>query len=282
MESDKNKKIVLVTGSNKGIGFGIVETLLEKNSPLRVILTSRNIELGEKSYSLLLDKYPSSKSHFYYHQLDITKKDSISNLISWIKETFGKIDYLVNNAGTATHGDLFNIDVCNSTFEVNVYGTINFTESMLENDVINKDGKIIFLGSCAGYLNKLKNENLIKGFKDAKKFEDLFNMGELFKKSIVNESLEKDGWPRNTYSVSKMIVNSYGKILGEREDIVKRNIGVYVAHPGWVRTDMAGPKAPLSIKEGAVNEVFLIELPDGINPELQGKYFEKCKVASFE
>ena len=43
----------------------------------------------------------------------------------------------MNNAGVATHGDLFNIDVCNSTFEVNVNGTIfNFTEYMIKNDMI--------------------------------------------------------------------------------------------------------------------------------------------------
>ena len=45
---------------------------------------------------------------------------------------------------------------------------------------------------------------------------------------------------------------------------------------------MTGPEAPLNIKEGAENEVFLIELPDGINKEYQGKYFDRFKVASFE
>lgn len=277
-----SSKVVLVTGSNKGIGYGIIETLLEKKSPLKIILTARNNELGEKSYKELSEKYPSEKEHFYYHQLDITKNDSIKNLITWIKEKFVQIDYLVNNAGVATHGDAFNIDVCNSTFEVNVYGTINFTEYLLKENMIKKSGKIILVGSCAGFLNKLKNDDLKNGFKNAKNYKELIEMGEKFKKSILNDSVEKDGWCKNTYAVSKMIVNSYARVLALRDEIKNNDISVYAAHPGWVKTDMAGPKAPLSIKEGAENEVFLIELPDGINEEYQGKYFDKCKVTNFE
>ena len=72
-------KVVLVTGSNKGIGFGIIETLLEKKSKLKVILSSRNEELGKKSFEVLLSKYPESKDNFYCHQLDITKEESIKN-----------------------------------------------------------------------------------------------------------------------------------------------------------------------------------------------------------
>ena len=276
------QKVVLVTGSNKGIGYGIIETLLEKKSKLVIILSARNEELGKKSYELLSSKYPDSKDKFYFHQLDITKEESIKNFCSWVKEQFGKLDYIVNNAGVATHGDLFNIDVCNSTFEVNVYGTINFTEYILKNDMINKSGKIIMVGSIAGSLNKLKNEELKNGFKNATTYKELLDMGELFKKSVINDSVEKDGWCKNTYAVSKMIVNSYARVLALRDEIKNNDISVYSAHPGWVKTDMAGPKAPLSIKEGAETEVFLIELPDGINPEYQGKYFDKCKVSSFE
>ena len=44
---------------------------------------------------------------------------------------------------------------------------------------------------------------------------------------------------------------------------------------------MTGPEAPLTIEQGTVNEVFLLELPDGINKNYQGKYFDNCKVSSF-
>ena len=81
---------------------------------------------------------------------------------------------------------------------------------------------------------------------------------------------------------SKIIINTYAKVLGHRRDITKEQISVYVCNPGWVKTEMGGKHAELTIKEGAETPVFLIELPDGINKENQGKLFDKCKIASFE
>ena len=58
-------------------------------------------------------------------------------------------------------------------------------------------------------------------------------------------------------------------------------ISVYAAHPGWVRTDSTGQTGPLNIKQGAENEVFLLEQQEGINRLYQGKYFDRFKVTSF-
>jgi len=276
------KKIVLITGSNKGIGYGIIEALLKKKSNLRIILTSRKESLGIKSYNQLLQKYPSSKNGFFYHQLDITKKDSILNLISWIKQEFGKIDYLVNNAGLGTHGNYYDINIHNAVLEVNVFGTINFTETMIKNDIINKKGKIILVGSMMGNLNYLKSSKLKSDFKKAKTYEELLNLTLAFKTSYKNKTIDKDGWCINSYSVSKMVVNTYARVLSLRNEIENNDISVYAAHPGWVKTDMTGPEAPLTIEQGTVNEIFLLELPDGINKNYQGKYFDSCRVGNFE
>jgi (+)-neomenthol dehydrogenase len=256
--------------------------VLEKKSNLRIILTSRNEELGKNSYNKLSSKYPDFKNYFFYHQLDITKKDSIDNLISWIKKEFGKIDYLVNNAGLGTHGVTTDLNLHKAVININAFGTINFTEEMLKNGMINKSGKIILLGSMMGNLGFLKSQELKNKFKNAKTYQELLNLAESFINSYENNSVEKDGWCKNSYSVSKMVVNSYARVLSYRDEIEKNDISVFAAHPGWVKTDMTGPEAPLTIKEGAVNEVFLIELPDGINRNYQGKYFDSCKVGSFE
>ena len=277
-----SKKIVLVTGSNKGIGYSIIETLLKKKSNLRIILTSRNEQLGMKSFNQLLQKYHYCKNDFFYHQLDITKEESISNLISWIKKEFNKIDYLVNNAGLGTKGDYHDIENHNAILEVNVYGTINFTEEMIKNEMINKRGKIILVGSMMGNLNSLSSQKLKNYFKKAKTNQELINLTKAFQTSFKNKTTDKDGWCINTYSVSKMVVNTYARVLSLRSEIENNDISVYAAHPGWVKTDMGGPRAPLSVEQGAVNEVFLLELPDGINKNYQGKYFDNCRVASFE
>ena len=66
----KSTKLVLVTGSNKGIGYGIIDNMLEKKSKLRFIVSSRNEELGQKAFNALISKYPEAKDSLYYHQLD--------------------------------------------------------------------------------------------------------------------------------------------------------------------------------------------------------------------
>lgn len=286
-QSINEHKLILVTGSNKGIGYGMVKELLRKNDKYDLILTSRNEELGKEAVSKILDELKDEKSNIekrlFYHQLDITSKDSMNNICAWIKEKFGKIDILVNNAGVASKGTTFDLETCNQTFDTNVYGTINFTEKMIEEDLIRQGGKIIIMGSNAGLLTRLTKEDLKKAFTDEDLTnEKLFALADGYKKSIENDSVEKDGWIKNTYCISKMIDNSYPKVLAKRKDIQARNIGVYSCHPGWVKTDMAGPKAPLSIEEGVVTPNYVVELPDGIVPELQGKYFDQCKAVPFE
>ena len=279
---EPRKKILLVTGSNRGLGLGIIEGLLEKKTNLRIILTSRDEEAGQKVHAELLEKFPEENEKLFYHQLDITKEESIAELVKWIKATFKKIDYIVNNAGVSSKGLALDLDVFNFTFETNVFSTITFTEKMLQEQTMNKAGKIILIGSSGGYLSKLTNETLISSFKNAKTTDDLYKLADKFKASIENGTIEEDGWCKNTFAVSKMIINTYARILAKKREVTKDQISVYACNPGWVKTDMGGDLAPLTIQEGVLTPIYLIELPDGINKENQGKFFSECKIASFD
>jgi len=77
-------------------------------------------------------------------------------------------------------------------------------------------------------------------------------------------------------------LNIYNRILARDEDIVKRNIQVYACCPGWVRTDMAGDKAPRSIQEGALCPVALFDFPWKIDESKQGLFFYDGVVAKIE
>ena len=260
---DSKEKILLVTGSNKGIGFAIFEGLLKERTKLKMILTSRNKKLGESALNKLILKYPQSKSQLFYHQLDISNKDTYKKLFEWIKQTFGKIDYLCNNAGVYNTSKKEIIDI-------NVFGTINLTEEMLKEDLINKNGKIISTGSSLGASYSVVGKHSTD-YKNAKTIYDLINLSNKYLNNEINGS---------PYSVSKLTIHVYSKILGNRNDIIEKNIGVYSMDPGWCRTDMGGAGAPYSIEHGAETDIYLIKLPDGIDPKYQGKHFKDCKVTN--
>ena len=284
-EEDKkpvdSRKILLVTGANRGIGLEIIDTLLEKKTKLRLIMTARNDELGQQKYNELCEKYPEDKERFFYHQLDITNEESITELINWIKTTFKKIDYLCNNAGVSNKGTDFNIETFNFTFNTNVYGTINFIDKMLTSSVFNKQGKIILVTGKSS-LSKIKDEKLMTKFKNAKNADDAIKLADSFKDSIENNTVDEDGWYKNTFGVGTMVMNTYAKVVIKRREISKEQLSVYAVHPGWVKTEMGGEFAKVEVKDAANQIIYLIELPDGINKEFQGKFFEECKVSNFD
>ena len=134
-------------------------------------MTCRDDEKGQQLYKDLCEKYPEEAESFFYHQLDITDEVSIAALVDYIKKTFKKFDYLVNNAGYSSKGRDFNEEIYERTFKVNYNSTINFTEKLF--GTFNKNGKIIFVTSKSGTISKLKNQNLISIFKFAKNVDDI-------------------------------------------------------------------------------------------------------------
>ena len=106
---------IIVTGSNKGIGYGIVENLAAKQG-WNIIMACRNVELGEKSKAELLIKFPQASIQL--EQLDVSNDKSIENFVKVVDEKYKKIDVLLNNAGVAAKGDAFDSDVVNFTFGV--------------------------------------------------------------------------------------------------------------------------------------------------------------------
>lgn len=285
---NNNSKVILVTGANKGIGYGIIKALLERNAqnnsiyPIyKVILTSRDEKRGMESLDKILKDMKNEKENLVYRQLDITKEESIESCINWLKMNYNQIDILVNNAGVSNKDANFTIDSVNTVFETNITGTINFTEQMLDSNLIAENGEIIFLGSIMGTLAMLpSNTSLTQGILDSNLTkEKLLQISENFKNLVKNNTISEDGWYAFPYRISKLIINSYPRVLQQRKDIIERNLGVYSCHPGWVKTDMGGSEAPLTVEEGIETPLFLIDLDDGIIPEYQGKYFDKCKVA---
>ncbi|XP_052729909.1 (+)-neomenthol dehydrogenase isoform X2 [Vigna angularis] len=88
-------RYAVVTGANKGIGFGICKQLVSNG--VTVVLTARDEKRGTDAVEKLKEFGVSDQVVF--HQLDVTDPKSIESLANFIKTHFGKLDILVNNAG---------------------------------------------------------------------------------------------------------------------------------------------------------------------------------------
>ncbi|KAL3313575.1 Carbonyl reductase [NADPH] 3 [Cichlidogyrus casuarinus] len=97
--------VAVVTGANKGIGYGIVENFV-KNLPSQswvIYLTSRNTELGQASFTKLQN---AGASNLKYHQLDITVPESRKNFIQFLKNSHPEgVKVWINNAAIAFKND---------------------------------------------------------------------------------------------------------------------------------------------------------------------------------
>lgn len=145
-DSLKNKT-VLVTGGSRGIGKSIV-TLLA-NYKMNVAFTYCNNELDLSS---LNDSLIKDCGIIKQYQMDISNLNELDNVIKRIKEDFGSIDYLVNNAGITRDGYMMLMSDQNweRVISTDLTGTYAVTKRVLPYMMPNKKGAIINISSVSG------------------------------------------------------------------------------------------------------------------------------------
>ena len=141
-----NKRI-LITGASKGIGLALAKLFLEHG--YHVIGTSRNGEIEGLIHP-----------HLDVVKLDLSDSASIASAVKTIKENY-TLDILINNAGIGPDLDtsLPEEKTFQQTFQVNVTGTVFFTESLLE--IMREDGKVINISSIMGSLEKCRRSDSV-------------------------------------------------------------------------------------------------------------------------
>jgi len=143
------------------------------------------------------------------------------------------------------------------TITTNFTGTLNVTKALLP--LMNPHSRMVMVCSRVGAISA----DLQKQFDFPHLTEDeLIALMEQFIQDVAAGNHGDKGWPSTTYRVSML-----GKMaltrLTARQVSTMDNILVNACCPGWVKTDMAGPKAPLSPDEGAETPVYLTTLPAG-------------------
>ncbi|KAK4539338.1 hypothetical protein LTR36_000769 [Oleoguttula mirabilis] len=199
--------ITLISGANQGIGLATA-TKLAADHGHHVIVGARSAEAGAKVAASLQSEGHSASSV----QLDLGSDASIVAAAETIKQQFGRLDVLINNAGILIDGktpDQPIRDLFTQTFATNVIGTACLTEAMLP--LLRKSAlpRVVFVSSRMGSLEQATNHDTPFFASDYKAYDA--------SKAAVN-----------------MVALNYARIL---EDVGGR---VNVACPGLVATGLTG------------------------------------------
>lgn len=190
----------------------------------RVVLTSRNTAKGQ----MAADQLQRQGGDVAYHPLDVTSADSIHQLRDFVVREFGAADGLVNNAALYLDEgrDVLDVDmeVYRLTLETNTLGPLMLCQAFVPLMVRQNYGRVVNVSSGAGQRASMAGDT-------------------------------------PAYRLSKLALNGLTWMLAD--SVKGTNVLVNAVCPGWVRTDMGGPFAPVSVEAGADSIVWAATLPDG-------------------
>ncbi len=249
--SDMTGKVVMITGSNSGIGK---ETALElARQGATIVMVVRNREKGEEARGEIIEETGNQDIDILIS--DFSEMSQVRELVSKFKEKYARLDVLVNNAGGIFGDRIVTSERNEYTLALNYLAPILLTNELLGVLVSSGPSRIINVSSAAHNFGKYDLENI---------------------------QLESGYGSMRAYSNAKLLIIMHTYKLAER--LEGTNVIVNALHPGFVRTNfgsgmglgsrifmkLAKPFAKSS-KKGAQTPIYLALSPEVENTS--GKYF---------
>ncbi|KAL8244887.1 hypothetical protein R6Q59_011145 [Mikania micrantha] len=297
-----SKRIAVVTGGKRGIGFEICKQLLASSArDLAVVITAKDEQKGLESLDKL--KTLGYSENVSVRQLDVKCSASIASFADFIKTKFGKLDILVNNAGV--NGIIVNeknlnikadevtgvkaymtkqimlqtYETAKDCIETNYYGTKHVTEALLPFLQLSPSPRIVNISTGISKLQNVKDERIKKMLSNVNGLteEVLEEVVTGFLGDAKDNLLEEKGWdePFSAYIVSKAVINAYTRILARKYPSFRIN----TVNPGFTKTAMTHYQGIYTPDEAAKGPVRLALIPDE-GPTGRGNKgigFEICK-----
>ena len=203
-------KIIIITGGSRGIGFETTKDLLRQGAT--VILGCRDKIQANKAINTIENNSHKSKCHFMH--LDLTDYENIKSFTEEIRKKYGKIDILINNAGSCFRTFTLSNGI-ELTYFTNHLGHLILSCLLLDN--FNPKGRIINLVTTK--YQRIWSSTL-------KKFTSYSN---------IDFSWNRKGYDwMETYILSKLAGIHLSQYLGDYCFKKKLNIKVVSVHPGFI------------------------------------------------
>jgi gluconate 5-dehydrogenase len=147
---DLTGKIALITGSSRGIGFGIARGLGQAGAT--IILNGRNAERLNRAVSALSQE----GLKVYGYSFDVSDSKQVDQNISTVDREVGPVDILVNNAGIQRRGPLETIEesVWREVIETNLTAVFLISKRVVKGMIARRAGKIINICSLMSEISR--------------------------------------------------------------------------------------------------------------------------------
>lgn len=271
---------VLVSGGNRGIGYGIVRKLAvdfptskvygSTSEPLTIYLGARDKAKGEEARKAILKEVGSStdRVNIEVRQLDVSSHESIATLAQDFKSG---VDILINNVGIYLDG--LDGKVAKETIDTNYYAV----KDVIDTIPVKDGGRIINVASMLGVLTGY-GDNITKRFLEAKIFKQVDELMNDFVSDVSDGTYKEKGWNRPAYHTSKCGLIAYTNLLAEEYKKQGKKTLVNSCCPGYVKTDLNKNTGYKTIDQGAETPVLLaLQETKGIS----GEFWSEKKVAAW-
>jgi carbonyl reductase 1 len=256
-----SNQIIVVTGGNKGIGYGIIEKLATIFDGAIIFLTARNELLWKAALEKIEKSLNNKKSKIIFHQLDIEDDLSCKIFASYLSNNYGKVDILINNAGIALPNSSPE-EQAKVSIGINYYGTKRITSFLLP--LFRSGSKVINICSQKGVMKNVYDQRHIEKLKNASSEKEIDEFVEEYILASKNGTRKEQGFPESGYSVSKAA--EIALTIFHHRQFYNQGIKFYACCVGYVNTDMTKNEKFLSIDEGIDTPVFLAtnsDIPSG-------------------
>ncbi|EEA23861.1 hypothetical protein TMatcc_006934 [Talaromyces marneffei ATCC 18224] len=228
-----SKAIVLITGANRGIGYGVARKLAREHPNYHIIIGSRDAAQGREAASSLLAEEASSSPSISSVELDVTSDTSISAARKTIETEHGRLDVLINNAGIALDvkekGKISLRTMMQRTYDVNVFGASVVTDTFIPLLEKSDNPRIVFVSSTLGSLTFASDPS-------------------------TQYSNELFPTYRSSKTALNMVMLYYNSLLH------KKGFKVNAACPGYIATNLNSFHGRGTVEEGSMNVVRLAVL----------------------
>ncbi len=209
-------EVALITGANKGIGFEVARQLARKG--MHVLLAARDPKRGQDAAQSL-----AGEGAIESIVLDVTDAASIEAAADQVKQKFGKLDVLVNNAGIAidrSEPSTASMEAMRKTYDTNFFGAVSVTQAFLPLLRSAEHARIVNVSSGLGSITQHSDPS--------------------WAYAKINSL---------SYCSSKSALNAFTVLLAK--ELREAGIKVNAADPGYTATDLNGNSGTQTVEEGS-------------------------------